>query len=176
MGTRPSNSAGPLRFAAIDFETANYASNSACAVALVVVEGDEIVDRVSHLIQPPSEEFVFTYVHGLTWKDVSAAPVFADLWPELRGHLKSVDFVAAHNAKFDKGVLAGCLRHARLRGVKQRYVCTVELARSVWGIYPTKLPDVCKRLRIPLKHHDASSDAEACARIVIAASKDGWKP
>jgi DNA polymerase-3 subunit epsilon len=165
-----------LRFAAIDFETANYGPESACAVAIVLVEGDTIVDRVSHLIQPPTDDFVFTYVHGLTWEHVSSAPTFAALWPELRDRLKGVDFVAAHNAKFDKGVLAGCLRHAGMRGVKQRYVCTVDVARTVWGIYPTKLPDVCKRLRIPLKHHDPGSDAEACARIVIAASKEGWTP
>ena len=28
---------------------------------------------------------------------------------------------------------------------------------------------ICTRLGIPLKHHDPGSDAEACARIVIAA-------
>ncbi|MFA5187667.1 MAG: exonuclease, partial [Patescibacteria group bacterium] len=38
---------------------------------------------------------------------------------------------------------------------------------------PTKLPDVCRRLKIPLNHHDAASDAEACARIVMAAMQDG---
>ena len=43
------------------------------------------------------------------------------------------------------------------------------LARRHLGIYPTTLPDVCRRLRIPLRHHDPLSDAEACARIVIAA-------
>jgi DNA polymerase-3 subunit epsilon len=32
------------------------------------------------------------------------------------------------------------------------------------------LKSVCRRLGIALNHHDAGSDAEACARIVIAAS------
>jgi DNA polymerase III subunit epsilon len=32
---------------------------------------------------------------------------------------------------------------------------------------------VCRYLRIPLRHHDAASDAEACARIVIAAFESG---
>ena len=45
----------------------------------------------------------------------------------------------------------------------------IRLAREAWGVYPTKLPDVCRYLGIPLRHHDAASDAEACARIVIAA-------
>jgi DNA polymerase-3 subunit epsilon len=35
------------------------------------------------------------------------------------------------------------------------------------------LPDVCRRLGIGLIHHDPGSDAEACARIVIAAASPG---
>ena len=54
------------------------------------------------------------------------------------------------------------------------FTCTVQLARSQWGICPTRLPDVCRRLRIPLRHHDSGSDAEACARIVLAAEAKGW--
>lgn len=55
------------------------------------------------------------------------------------------------------------------------FTCTVELARSQWSIYPTGLPNVCRRLRIPLRHHDHGSDAEACARIVLAAQAAGWQ-
>jgi DNA polymerase-3 subunit epsilon len=44
------------------------------------------------------------------------------------------------------------------------------LARKKWKLYPTKLPDVCRYLDIPLNHHEALSDAMACAKIVIAAS------
>ncbi len=45
----------------------------------------------------------------------------------------------------------------------------MRLARQTWGIYPTKLPDVCRYLRLPLQHHDPSADAEACARIIMKA-------
>jgi DNA polymerase-3 subunit epsilon len=54
------------------------------------------------------------------------------------------------------------------------WVCTVELARSLWRLKPAKLPDVCRHLSIPLIHHQAGSDARACAEIVIAAEQDGW--
>jgi DNA polymerase-3 subunit epsilon len=47
----------------------------------------------------------------------------------------------------------------------------VKLARQTWRLYPTKLPNVCNYLGIPLDHHNAASDAEACARIVLAARK-----
>lgn len=164
------------RFAAIDFETANHGSDSACAVGVVVVAGQRIVDRAYHLIRPPSRDFVFTHIHGLSWADVSGAPSFAELWPALSARLAGVAFLAAHNAPFDRKVLGGCcLRHG-LPAPGGRFVCTVQLARRVWNIRPTRLPDVCEHLGIPLQHHRADSDAEACARIVIAAIADGWSP
>ena len=46
---------------------------------------------------------------------------------------------------------------------------------SQWAIYPTRLSDVCRRLRIPLRHHDSGADAKACARIVLAAEAEGWR-
>lgn len=162
-------------FAAIDFETANYSPDSACALGLVIVKGGLIVPREHHLIRPPSREFVFTHIHGLTWQDVDSAPTFADLWADLRELLRGVVFLAAHNAQFDRKVLSVCCYRYRLREPAQPFVCTVEVARSVWGVFPTKLPDVCRHLNIPLRHHDAGSDAEACARIVLAARKAGWR-
>jgi len=164
------------RFAAIDFETANYSSDSACAVGVVVAEGNRIVDRAFSLIRPPTREFVFTYIHGRSWPDVRHAPTFADVWPQMLARLAGVQFLAAHNAPFDRNVLSSCCGSFGVPAVRRKFVCTVQVAREVWNIYPTKLPDVCRRLRIPLRHHQADSDAEACARIVIAATAAGWTP
>ena len=162
-------------FAAIDFETADYGRDSACAVAVVRVEGGAIVDRACHYIRPPRKDFMFSYLHGISWSDVAAAPTFRELWPSLCKGLAGVEFLAAHNASFDRSVLNTCCERARLSAPSHAFQCTVRLARTVWNIYPTTLPDVCRRLRIPLRHHHAGSDAEACARIVIAAAKTGWK-
>ncbi len=50
-----------MNFVAIDFETANYARDSARAVGLVKVVDGEIVDKAVHLIKLPTREFVVTY-------------------------------------------------------------------------------------------------------------------
>jgi DNA polymerase-3 subunit epsilon len=163
------------KFVAIDFETANYSRNSACSIGIVVVSNGKITAKEHYFIRPPSPQFVFTYIHGLTWADVRDAPLFGELWPQLSSVLKGVDFLAAHNASFDRGVLSECCGTVGLNAPSLPFVCTVELARSRWGIYPTKLPNVCEELGIQLKHHDALSDAEACARIVLAAEKHGWQ-
>jgi DNA polymerase-3 subunit epsilon len=160
-------------FLAIDFETADYDRDTACAVGLVRVEGGRVVHRARHLIRPPTSYFTFTYVHGVTWNMVARKPTFRELWPELSAALAGVDFVAAHNASFDRSVLEACCSGARLRAPAVAFVCTMRLARQAWNVRPTTLPDVCRHLGIRLRHHDPLSDAEACAKIVLAARSNG---
>jgi DNA polymerase-3 subunit epsilon len=159
-------------FVAIDFETADHGADSACAVALVRVEERCIVRRQFALIRPPRRTFRFTYIHGITWDDVAGEPTFAECWPALSGILDGVHFLAAHNSSFDSGVLRTCCRHAGLAPPPHPFVCTVRLARHTWKLRPANLPAVCAHLGIPLNHHDARSDAEACARIVIEARRE----
>lgn len=161
-----------MRFVAMDFETANTSPDSACAIGLVRVEHGRIVRRLTTLLRPPTREFTFTHVHGLTWPDCATAPTFATFWPELASFCANVDFLAAHNASFDESVLRACSARARRPMPTPRFVCTVRLSRQTWNLYPTKLPDVAAHLGIPLRHHDAASDAEACARIVLAAHRE----
>jgi DNA polymerase-3 subunit epsilon len=159
-----------MNFVAIDFETANYRPDSACSVGLVKVVDGRIVESAVHLIRPPTREFVFTYIHGLTWKQVASARHFGALWPTLKSLLHGAEFFAAHNASFDQKVLHACCDTHGLERPRLPFRCTVQMARRAWDIRPTKLSDVCLRLGIPLDHHEALSDATACARIVLAAN------
>jgi DNA polymerase-3 subunit epsilon len=160
-----------MNFVAIDFETANHSRDSACSIGLVKVAGGKIVDQAVHLIKPPTREFVFTYIHGLSWKDVAKASDFGNVWPRLEALLDGAEFFAAHNAAFDKGVLHACCARYGLTAPKLPFQCSMQIARSTWSIYPTKLSDVCRKLSIELNHHEALSDATACAKIVLAANK-----
>jgi DNA polymerase-3 subunit epsilon len=159
---------GPT-FVAIDFETADAGRDSACAIGLIRVEAGRIVARESRLIRPPRRTFMFTYIHGIAWEHVAEASPFGAVWTELRGLLDGAEFLAAHNAPFDRSVLHACCAAAELEPPALPFECTVRLARRRWGIRPTTLPDVCRALDLELRHHDALSDAEACARILIAA-------
>lgn len=154
-------------FAAIDFETANRYPNSACAVGLVRVERGRIVRRAYRLIRPPFRRFDFTYLHGIDWGAVRGAPSFDELWPELAPFFSGVDFVAAHNAPFDQGVLRATAAWYGMRAPSVRFACTLRIARS-WGLRPATLRHVAGYLGIRLDHHHAGSDAEACAKIVLA--------
>lgn len=156
-------------FVALDFETADNGRDSACSVGLVRVEDDQIVQRVHYLIRPPRSSFRFTYIHGIRWRDVADQPCFGELWEVIQPLLKDAEFLAAHNASFDQGVLYACCDAYSIPHPSHPFICTVQLARKTWNLYPTKLPNVCDYLGIELDHHQALSDAEACAQIVISA-------
>jgi DNA polymerase III subunit epsilon len=158
-------------FVAIDFETANRSRESACSIGIVRVENGLIVQKEHYLIRPHQPEFEFTYIHGIRWKDVAKEPTFGERWPEIEAVLKGTEFIAAHNASFDRGVLNACCDIYGIHRPTQDFLCTVQLARKTWKLHPTKLPNVCEYLGLELNHHHALSDAEACAQIVIAATQ-----
>lgn len=158
-------------FVALDFETADRGRDSACAVGLVRVEGGCITARVHELIRPPRQVFAFTGVHGISWAQVAKKAAFADVWRRVAPLLEGAEFIAAHNAGFDRSVLGACCALTGLAPPPHRFECTMKLARERWQIRPTTLPDVCRRLGLTLRHHDALSDAEACAGIVLAAGR-----
>jgi DNA polymerase-3 subunit epsilon len=138
----------------------------------VRVEAGQIVARTVRLIRPPRRTFEFTYIHGISWRDVAREGTFAEVWPALAPMLEGAAFLAAHNAGFDQSVLRACTAQAGLSAPATPFLCTVKVARSAWNLRPTRLPDVARHLRLPLTHHDAASDAEVCARIVLAAGAD----
>lgn len=158
-----------VRFVAIDFETADPKRDSACAVGIVVVDKGEIVERDYRLIRPPRKKFnpFCVKVHGLHWEDVCDEPSFGDLWPELEPLFENADFIVAHNAPFDKSVLHTCCKESGWAAPAQPFLCTVQLSRTTWELSSNKLPSVCDYLGITLNHHNAASDAEACALIAV---------
>jgi DNA polymerase-3 subunit epsilon len=133
------------------------------------VQGKRIAEKSVSLIRPPTSQFEFSHIHGITWAHVAAKRAFAEVWKTLAPMIEGAEFLAAHNARFDRDVLVACCRNARLAIPNHPFVCTVELARLKWNLYPTKLPNVCEFLGLPLRHHDPLSDAAACAGIVLAA-------
>jgi DNA polymerase-3 subunit epsilon len=170
-------------FVAIDFETANKHRDSACQVGMVRVEGSTIVRAEARLIRPPTDFFEFTHIHGITSKmlrEAGAGP-FVRVWRELEGMLEGASYLVAHNAEFDKSVLEACFKLDGLRMLPLPWRCSMWAAKEAWPDLPSKKLDVvCQRLGIALKHHEALSDAKACAEVwhrsqaVIMARGNGW--
>ncbi len=149
---------------------------------MVKVAEGEIVDSFSVLIRPPRRTFLFTYIHGITWRDVAGEPTFADHWDSIARFLSDATLLAAHNAPFDRGVFNACCASAGVEPPELPFFCTVQLSRKTWKLSSHSLPCVCSHLDLSLRHHEAESDARACAGIIReAARRHGdaplpWKP
>lgn len=158
-------------FVAIDFETAKGHA-SPCAVGIVTVEGGRITDEFHTLIKPPNNEYspYTIQVHGITPQDTRHAPVFTKIYPEIRKRLQN-KIVVAHNVAFDRSVLqktmlANNLDYSELN-ISDSWQCTMQMCRAN-SKYPSgKLNECCLVEEIELNHHEALSDARACAELFL---------
>lgn len=162
-----------IDFMAIDFETANEKRNSACAFALVKVQGGEVVETKSWLVCPDDLEFSKRNIsiHGITPQDVYKKPKFCELWSDIEPYFNG-SFVVAHNAGFDISVLGSNLDLYNIAYPSFYYFCTWRnIAKRVWHLPSYRLDIVTKEFDFNLRHHDVSSDALACTQIVLEACK-----
>ena len=158
-----------MNFTAIDFETAT--SFHPCSVGIVTVENGIIVDEFVTLIKPPYNRYSpFTIkVHGIYPHDTENAKSFDQVYPEIKKRLQN-RVVVAHNERFDRTVLyksmvAYGLDYEELN-ISDQWECTVKIYRAK-GFRPAKLSDCCRKMDIQLNHHEALSDARACAKLYL---------
>ena len=155
---------------ALDFETATRERHSACALGIAVIDDGVITGAGSWLIQPPGNvyETMNTHVHGLSEDHTAQSPTFADLYEELWPYLHERS-VIAHWSSFDMSVLRASIRYYGLRSPSTAYICSCRMAQRVFPeLHDHRLPTVCGHCGIPLDHHDAASDAMACARVALS--------
>ena len=164
-----------LNFTAIDFETANEQRASACAVGVVRVRGGRIVESFETLLRPREVRVDWGNfrVHGIAAERLHNAPTLADVWPQLLPYLHQQP-VVAHNSAFDVSVLEYSCRDFGVPIPAFHALCSVKLARVAWPhLERHKLDHVAAHFGIPLDHHDALSDARACAEITVRAFRSG---
>jgi DNA polymerase-3 subunit epsilon len=170
MATDRAATMRPMRWAALDFETATCSLASACALGLVIVEDGRELHRKAWLIRPPGNAYQAgnVAIHGIRPADTEHAPDFVDVWTEAL-HLIGDRTIVAHNASFDVGVIRRSCKEYAIDVPDLPYACTVSLSRRTWPQLPAhKLPIVAQHVGVELDHHDALSDAIACSRILRA--------
>jgi DNA polymerase III subunit epsilon len=162
-------------FTAIDFETANSSSASACSVGLVKVRDGRVVDRVHWYIRPPFPHNEFSEwnvrIHGITPEMVADAPGWADHLPAFLEFAEH-DVLVAHNAGFDMGVIAKTSTALGLDVPDFRSLCSLQVARKTYHLDSYRLPVAAMAAGFEdFSHHDALADSEACAAIMVHAAK-----
>jgi len=161
-------------FTAIDFETANSSSASACSVGLVKVRAGRVVEREHRYIRPPFPHNEFSEwnirIHGITPEMVARAGDWSVHLPALR-EFAGDDMLVAHNAGFDMGVIAKTSTALGLEVPDFRYLCSLQVARRTYHLDSYRLPVAAMAAGFEgFSHHDALADAEACAAIMVHAA------
>lgn len=156
-------------FVVIDVETACSRISSICQIGIVGFRDGAVSFEYETLLDPRDHFSPFnTRIHGIAARHVVGHPCFGDVHSIVEGHLVGRTTVA--HSYFDKGALAAaCSVHGR-RPIETVWLDSVRVAKRAWPELPShKLDVVSRHLGIPLKHHDALSDARAAGMIVVEA-------
>ncbi len=162
-----------MDFITIDFETATADRNSPCEIGLTFVQDSKVVETKSWLIKPmqyPHFDPFNIYIHGIRPEDVADKPEFNQLWKaEIKSFLEN-QFVIAHNAGFDFGVLRKTLEAYNIPFPTLQYSCSYLFSKKVWtGLLSYDLKSLCHKNNISFKHHRAGDDSLACAELSLKA-------
>lgn len=159
-----------MRIAAIDFETANSSSCSACSLGISLFEEGEFAGEYEFMIKPHPRYFYFTntFIHHISAQDYDDDDhEFPYFYSRIRELLEN-SMVVAHNAAFDVGVLNSICTLYGLDNIPFTYIDSVRLSRIAYPeLYNHKLNTVCEYLGIDLNHHNASSDANGSLMILL---------
>jgi DNA polymerase-3 subunit epsilon len=175
-----------------------------CASGVAVVRGGEVRAERHWLLDPRTRfDPRFIAIHGIRPEDVRGQPALREIWPTLERFV--ADAVAslvapglfdglaaseegtsvadpspansalhvAHNAAFDRRQIEAALGGP----LPFPIACTVAMSRRAFPrLERHNLAVVSRHLGIALRHHDALSDARACALVAHHALRAGAAP
>ena len=165
--------------AVIDFETTGLSPLSgdrATEIAIVLMEGDRVVDRFQSLMNGGVyiNAFIASYT-GITNEMISAAPPAEDVMAEAARFVGDVPLVA-HNASFDRKFWAYELARLGMdRPAANPFACTLLLSRR---LYPEaasfRLGAIAAHHGIEFSEraHRAMADADVTARLWARMRRD----
>lgn len=163
------------KFITVSFETANNNMNSACAVAIAVIENLKIVNTQHHLIKPPNMQFSMRNVksHKITPEMVENEPEFPTVFAKIAKYFNCEYLVLAYNSDINMKILASCLCTYGLKVSFMPFCDIVNVSKNYRKISYKKLLKLAESLNVlPSKNeHKALSEVITSAEIVIEVVK-----
>ncbi len=159
-------------FIAIDFETANPKRVSVCALGYAKVSNCEIAESKGYLIKPVGGHAPFqSKIHGIKDEHTFDKPVFGELFTEIQDIF---NYPLVAHSLFDKQVLNALSDHFDL-GLNFEYIDSCAVAKEqLPNLKNCKLKTLVKYFGLPaFKHHDATEDSIACAKIFLKLREHG---
>ncbi|MCB9063547.1 MAG: GIY-YIG nuclease family protein [Chitinophagales bacterium] len=157
-----------MLYAIVDIETTgSYAAgNGITEIAIVVHDGEKVLDVYESLVNPHQEiPYFIQRLTGINDKMVRHAPSFGEIAGQVYDMLQDKVFVA-HNVNFDYSFLKHHLKEEGYE-LNTKKLCTVRLARKIIPGYKSySLGKLCHSVGIRLDNaHRAGGDAKATAEL-----------
>lgn len=157
-----------MNYAIVDIETTGTyaASHSITEIAILLHDGEKVIDRYSTLINPGSTIAPFiTRLTGITNEMLRTAPAFHEIAKKIWEMTDDAVFVA-HNVNFDYSFIREEFKQLGA-DFKRKKLCTVRLSRAAFpGHTSYSLGTICNQLGIKINdRHRAMGDAEATVKL-----------
>ncbi|MHB1124076.1 MAG: 3'-5' exonuclease [Ramlibacter sp.] len=156
--------------AVIDFETTGLSpamGDRATEIAIVLLEGDRVVDRYQSLMNAGVRISAFIQAYtGISNEMIATAPPAAQVMDEASRFVGSRPMVA-HNASFDRRFWAAELQRLG-QAADQPFACTLLLSRRLWPeVRSYRLGSLASYHGLPEagRAHRAMADAETAAAL-----------
>ncbi len=158
----------PVKYAIIDCETTgtSYKSGKITEIAILIHDGEKIVDEFSSLINPEQKiPYRIQQLTGINDRMVENAPKFYEVAKQIVELTEDCIFVA-HNVSFDYNFIRQEFKYLGYDYQREK-LCTVKLSRK---LIPYKrsysLKNICEELKIEnTQAHRAFGDARATVEL-----------
>ncbi|MDI1435391.1 exonuclease domain-containing protein [Polyangium sorediatum] len=159
----------PPGFAVIDVETTGLRPQSERIIEIGLVRTDvygNVLSELSTLLNPQRNPGA-THIHGITPADITDAPRFREVLPELVRHLAGAVLVG-HNLRFDRGFLQHEFSRTEYAFPAAPQLCTRDLAVEFLPHLPNyRLPTCGAAIGIHhAYHHTALEDARVTTKLL----------
>lgn len=166
MGKNFNDNIKANNFVVLDIENPNSRGNSICSIGILIIEDGALVRKEYSLINPEDRfDRTNSEITGITESMVLDSPTLKEYWQEI-GTTLSDSVIVGHNIKYDLSVLSKALYRYDMPVPAFRYICTLDLSRSLLSAPSYKLSSLLGNLGISYDEHNALADAEAAYKLL----------
>ena len=160
------------KYVFLDIENPNCRNNSICSIGLVIVEENEILEKLYTLINPEDRfDNINSKITGIENSMVQGSPTLIDYWVKIKTLLEE-SIIVGHNIEYDLSVLSKALDRYNITPPKFKYICTYKLSKQYLELNSYKLEDLCNYIGYKYVAHNALEDALASFELFKFISKN----
>lgn len=149
----------------LDLENPNFRQNSICAIGVILVKDNKVIEKKYSLINPEDTfDRINMDITKIAPHMVQESPTLPEYWSEIE-ELLTHNIVVGHNVTYDLRVLSKSLQRYNISVPDFNFICTLSLSRKNLKLSSYKLENVAKHLHIIYNPHNAIEDARAAQEL-----------